>query len=74
MEDVTHSHGPKETANESETLLVTIVEASRLLSLSRSKVYELLYAGSLTSVRIGGARRVRRSDLEEFVRELRQAS
>ena len=55
-------------------LLVTIVEASRLLSLSRSTVYELLYAGSLPSVKIGGARRIRRMDLEEFVRELGAAS
>jgi excisionase family DNA binding protein len=48
-------------------------EAAELLTLSRSRLYELMYAGSLPSVKIGGARRIRKSDLEAYVNRLEQA-
>lgn len=51
-------------------ILYTVADVGRLLNLSRTKVYELLYAGQLTSVKIGASRRVRRVDLEAFIREL----
>jgi excisionase family DNA binding protein len=54
--------------------LFTVVEVSRFLGLGRSKVYELLYSGELKSVKIGGSRRIRYSDLGEFVRYLDDAS
>jgi len=41
-----------------EKLLYTPVEACRVLGVGRSKVYELLGAGELTSVRIGACRRI----------------
>jgi excisionase family DNA binding protein len=47
--------------------LLTIVDAARLLGISRSKLYELLADGELPSVRIGRTRRISTSDLEEFV-------
>ena len=59
---------------EADQLLFTVGEVSQILSLSRSTIYELLYAKSLPSVKIGGARRVRRDDLESFVRDLTGAS
>ena len=54
--------------------LFTVVEVSHFLGLGRSKVYELLYSGELRSVKIGGSRRIRYSDLGEFVRYLDDAS
>ena len=44
-------------------------QVARRLSLSRSKVYQLLNAG-LPSVKIDGCRRVRTSDLQRWLDEL----
>jgi excisionase family DNA binding protein len=41
-----------------EKLLLTVREAADVLSVSRSRVYELLYAEQLDSVKIGRSRRV----------------
>jgi excisionase family DNA binding protein len=57
-----------------ELQLFSVVEVSEFLGLGRSKVYELLYSGELKSVKIGGSRRIRYSDLGEFVRYLDDAS
>jgi excisionase family DNA binding protein len=48
-------------------LLLTVNEASLVLSISRSKFYGLLNSGHLPSVHIGRSRRIRIKDLEEFV-------
>lgn len=48
-------------------LLLTITEASQVLAISRSKFYGLLNSGHLPSVHIGRSRRIRMTDLEEFV-------
>lgn len=50
-----------------QRLLVTIREASEALSISRTKVYELLNSGVLASVHIGRSRRIGVRDLEEFL-------
>jgi excisionase family DNA binding protein len=47
--------------------LLTVVEAARELGISRSKLYELLADGELSSVRIGRTRRIAVAELEEFV-------
>jgi excisionase family DNA binding protein len=47
--------------------LLTIVDAAQHLGISRSKVYELLAAGELPSVRIGRTRRIAVTALEEFI-------
>jgi excisionase family DNA binding protein len=47
--------------------LLTVVEAARVLGISRSKLYELLADGELPSVRIGRTRRITVLALEEFV-------
>jgi excisionase family DNA binding protein len=48
-------------------LLLTVPEAAAALAISRSKLYELLAAGLLRSVRIDGARRVPVEALEAYV-------
>ena len=54
--------------------LLTVVEVAGVLGIGRSKVYELLYRRELKSVKIGSSRRVRYSDLGDFVRYLDDAS
>jgi excisionase family DNA binding protein len=51
-------------------LLLTVPEAARALAISRSKVYELLAAGVLASVRIDGSRRIPVSALESYISAL----
>ena len=58
----------------SDPRLLTVVEVAGVLGVGRSKVYELLYRGELKSVKIGSSRRVRYSDLGDFVRYLDDAS
>jgi excisionase family DNA binding protein len=48
-------------------LLLTVTEASQVLAISRSKLYELLNSGYLPSVHIGRSRRIRMKDVEDFV-------
>ncbi|MCE9557487.1 MAG: helix-turn-helix domain-containing protein [Armatimonadetes bacterium] len=50
--------------------LLRISDVVDELSLSRTKVYELMSSGLLNSVRIGSSRRIRRSDLDLFVNSL----
>jgi excisionase family DNA binding protein len=49
-------------------LLLTISEATHVLAISRSKLYGLLNSGHLPSVHIGRSRRIRMTDLEDFVK------
>lgn len=51
-------------------LLLTVREAADCLSLSRSKVYELIASGALPSVRVDGARRIKADQLQEYVASL----
>jgi excisionase family DNA binding protein len=57
-----------------EKLLYRVPEAAEALSLSRAKVYELIRAGVIPSIRIDGSRRVRVEDLHAYVRSLGRAS
>jgi excisionase family DNA binding protein len=52
------------------TLLLTAEQAAEALAISRSKIYELLAAGVLTSVQIGRCRRIPAQALEDFVHNL----
>jgi excisionase family DNA binding protein len=47
-------------------------EAARLLSLSRSRIYELMDAGLIESVRIGGRRVIPVDALHDFATRLRE--
>lgn len=57
-----------------ERLLYRIREVASLLSLSRSKAYELVRTGALPSVRIDGARRVAGAELTTYIESLRRAA
>jgi excisionase family DNA binding protein len=48
-------------------LLVTIRQASAMLSISRSSIYLLIESGQLTPVRIGRSVRLPVDQLEQFV-------
>jgi excisionase family DNA binding protein len=50
-------------------LLLTVTEASQVLAISRSNLYELLNSGHLPSVHIGRSRRIRMKDVEDFVND-----
>jgi len=54
-----------------EALLLRVEEAAKRLNIGRSLAYRFIQSGELPSVKIAGARRVVASDLEEFVRSLR---
>ncbi len=52
---------------EPTSLLVTVDEAARRLSIGRSHVYEQIQRGTLRSIRIGRSRRILNRDLEAFI-------
>ena len=54
-----------------DKLLLSPKEAAEMLSISRSKFYELLAAGTLSSVRIDGCRRISVEGLRAYVERLR---
>jgi excisionase family DNA binding protein len=54
-----------------EKLLLKPEEAAEVLSIGRSKIYELIGTGELASVRIGASRRIPAEALVEFVNRLR---
>lgn len=51
-------------------LLLRPEEAAELLSIGRSKVYELIGTGELRSVRIGASRRIPTDALLDFIGQL----
>jgi excisionase family DNA binding protein len=53
-----------------DKLLMNPKEAAEMLSISRSKLYELLAAGTLPSVRIDGCRRIAVDVLRAYVDQL----
>lgn len=63
---------PFRTRKDMERLLLTPEDAANLLSIGRSKLYELIGDGRLASVRIGASRRVPMSALVEFVESLQE--
>ena len=55
-----------------DKLLLTPTEAATALGIGRSKVYELMRAGTLASVRIDTCRRIPAAELEALVVRLRR--
>ena len=55
---------------ETGQLLWSIPEVVKALSLSRSKIYQLIARGDLPTVRIGRSVRVRSTDLGKWVESL----
>jgi excisionase family DNA binding protein len=54
--------------------LLTLTDVVRRLKISRWKVYDLMNAGSLPSIRIGRRRLVSADDLAAYVDRLREES
>jgi excisionase family DNA binding protein len=57
-----------------DPLLLTPLQAARMLGIGRSKLYQLLAAGELRSVHIGACRRVPADALADFLERLSAAS
>lgn len=53
-------------------LLLTVEEASDVLSIGRTTMFDLIRTGRVASVRIGRLRRVSMDALHAFARELEQ--
>ncbi len=49
-------------------LAYTVSEASKMLSISRSRLYELINSGEIQSVKFGRSRRITEEQLREFLR------
>jgi excisionase family DNA binding protein len=52
-------------------LLYTVERAAERLEIGRTTVYELIRAGELEAIKIGGARRIPAAALHEYVERLR---
>lgn len=57
-----------------QPLLLTPEAAARLVSIGRTKMYELLRVGAVESVRVGGSRRIPTDALVDYVNRLRAES
>ncbi|MEI7578324.1 MAG: helix-turn-helix domain-containing protein [Armatimonadota bacterium] len=55
-----------------DPLLLSIKQVADRLNMSRSKVYGLIAAGTIASVKVGRLTRVPRQELEIFVRTMRK--
>ena len=73
MADLSHStrtmHDLETAPPSSRTLLVTVVQAAEILSLSRSSIYQLIWSDQLVPIRIGRSVRFSVDQLERFVAE-----
>jgi excisionase family DNA binding protein len=61
-------------AAEQPRLLFTVEEAARALGIGRTRMFELIQAGSVETVLIGRLRRIPIDALDAFVTDLRQSS
>ncbi|HEX3781928.1 MAG TPA: helix-turn-helix domain-containing protein [Pseudonocardiaceae bacterium] len=53
-----------------EMLLYRVEDATKILNIGRSAIYDLIRSGALKSVKIGGSRRIPKFALEEYVQFL----
>jgi excisionase family DNA binding protein len=54
------------------SVLLSPAEVARILGVSRPKVYTLMAAAQLRSVKMGGSRRIFRDSVDAYVAELRE--
>ena len=66
-------NAPERTERPDGVLLLTIVEAARVLSIGRTTMYELVGAGEIDVVHIGRSTRVPVAALAEYVDRQRRA-
>lgn len=63
---------PFEDSQSGTERLYTVAEVQRLLSIGRSKAYELVAEHQIPAVKIGRSLRIREQDLRHFVESNRQ--
>lgn len=51
-------------------LLYRVEEVAKLLDVGRTAVFDLIRSGELASVKIGGARRIPRQAVENYINQL----
>jgi excisionase family DNA binding protein len=56
---------------EEQSLLLTVSQAAKRLSIGRSHAYVIVMKGEIPSVKLGKSRRVLASDLEDYVLRLK---
>jgi excisionase family DNA binding protein len=65
--------GTRNAATNQPRLLFTVEEAARALGIGRTRMFELIQAGSVETVLIGRLRRVPIDGLDAFVSRLRES-
>ena len=65
--------GRKKQASTAQPLLLSVAEVAIHLGVCRQTVYNLIYDGSLPSVKIRGLRRINRSSLDDWLKRLETA-
>ncbi len=53
-----------------DKLLVTVEEASAILSIARTRIFKLIAAGEIESVKIGKSRRIIKDSLNSYVERI----
>lgn len=61
----------QQPASNSGPMLLNLVDAGRLLGVSKWTMYELMHSGVLPSVKIQSRRLVAKDDLDTYIRQLR---
>lgn len=69
---MTRPTNPTPTTDDTTLLLLTVEEAARRLSISRTTAYALIGSGDLASVPVGRLRRVPTEALTEYIANLRR--
>ena len=65
--------GRKKQVSSAQPLLLSVAEVAVHLGVCRQTVYNLIYDGSLPSLKFRGMRRVSRSSLDEWLKRLETA-
>ena len=65
--------GRKKQALMAQPLMLSVAEVAIQLGVCRQTVYNLIYDGSLPSVKIRGLRRISRSSLDDWLKRLETA-
>ena len=68
-----HTIGTRVKAADQPRLLFTVEEAARVLGIGRTRMFELIQAGSVETVLIGRLRRIPLDALDAFVSRLRES-
>ena len=65
--------GRKKQISSAQPLLLSVAEVAMHLGVCRQTVYNLIYDGSLPSMKFRGMRRVSRTSLDEWLKRLETA-